>query len=120
MNAPGLSNAQWFKSTYSSGQGACVEVAAVEGEIATRDSKNPAGPVLMFSEDGWAGFIRGVNAHWIKSSYSSGEGQCVEVAAVEGEIATRDSKSPTGPVLMFSEDGWAGFIRGVNAHEFQP
>ncbi|MFE4665272.1 DUF397 domain-containing protein [Streptomyces sp. NPDC056734] len=60
------------------------------------------------------------SAHWIKSSYSSGEGQCVEVAAVDCSIAARDSKNPTGPVLVFAREDWAGFIRGVSADGFRP
>lgn len=63
MNTPDLSNAQWFKSSYSSGQGACVEVAALPDAVAARDSKNLEGPALTFSQDGWADFIRGVNAN---------------------------------------------------------
>jgi hypothetical protein len=59
------------------------------------------------------------NAHWIKSSYSSGEGQCVEVAPLPDTVAARDTKNPTGPVLLFTADGWAGFIRGVNANELR-
>ena len=61
MNTPDLSNAQWFKSSYSSGQGACVEVAALPDAVAARDSKNLEGPALTFSRDGWADFIRSVN-----------------------------------------------------------
>ncbi|MBC9724522.1 DUF397 domain-containing protein [Streptomyces sp. TRM68367] len=60
------------------------------------------------------------HAHWIRSSYSSGEGQCVEVAPLPAAIAARDSKNPTGPVLVFSPERWAGFIRGVNANDFRP
>ncbi|MET8830584.1 DUF397 domain-containing protein [Streptomyces sp. NPDC004610] len=59
-------------------------------------------------------------ARWIKSSYSSGEGECVEVAGLPGAIAARDSKNPTGPVLVFSREDWAGFIRGVSAAGFRP
>lgn len=63
MNTPDLSNAQWFKSSYSSGQGACVEVAALPDAVAARDSKNLEGPALTFSQDGWGDFIRSVNAN---------------------------------------------------------
>ncbi|MFJ2478407.1 DUF397 domain-containing protein [Streptomyces sp. NPDC087659] len=62
MNAPDLTNAQWFKSSYSSGQGACVEVAHLPGVVAAKDSKDPAGPALVFTRDGWQGFIHGLNA----------------------------------------------------------
>jgi hypothetical protein len=60
------------------------------------------------------------NAHWVTSSYSSGEGQCVEVTALPDSIATRDSKDRTGPVLMFTRDGWDSFLRAVTADEFRP
>ena len=54
-------NLIWRKSSFSAGNGQCVEVA------------------------------------WRKSSHSAGNGQCVEVASTLG--AVRDSKNPAGPVL---------------------
>ncbi|MGW2587791.1 DUF397 domain-containing protein [Streptomyces virginiae] len=61
------------------------------------------------------------NALWRrKSSYSSGEGACVEVAALPDAIATLDTKSPHGPALWFTPDGWQDFIRAVNDGEFRP
>ncbi len=60
------------------------------------------------------------NAHWVTSSYSSGEGQCVEVAALPEAVAARDSKNRTGPVLIFTPDGWTDFIQAVNHGEFRP
>jgi hypothetical protein len=61
MNSPGLANANWFKSTYSSGQGACIEVATLPNTIATRDSKDLNSPVLLFTRHGWRDFIGAVN-----------------------------------------------------------
>ncbi|MFI1184369.1 DUF397 domain-containing protein [Streptomyces sp. NPDC020799] len=52
-----LSGACWHKSTYSSGNGACVEVATVDGIVAVRDSKDRGGPVLRFGPDEWASFL---------------------------------------------------------------
>ncbi|MEU1983634.1 DUF397 domain-containing protein [Nocardia sp. NPDC019395] len=47
----------WFKSSYSSGGQECVEVAfADRGLVGVRDSKNPAGPTLVFSSDEWSSF----------------------------------------------------------------
>lgn len=48
----------WFKSSYSdSSEGdSCVEVAATPGTVHIRDSKNPQGPRLAFSEAPWAAF----------------------------------------------------------------
>ncbi|PLW74149.1 DUF397 domain-containing protein [Streptomyces sp. SCUT-3] len=50
-------------------------------------------------------------AQWRKSSYSGDTGgECVEVAAVDGGIAVRDSKDPDGPRLTFTADGFAAFV----------
>ncbi len=53
----------WRKSTYSGPDGACVEVADLDGGgRAVRDSKDPTGPVLKFTEAEWSSFIAGVRA----------------------------------------------------------
>ena len=58
-----LSRAAWRKSTYSSQDGNCVEIATnIPGIIAIRDSKDPAGPTLSFTRSDWAVFIRTMNA----------------------------------------------------------
>ena len=49
-----------------------------------------------------------------KSSYSTGEGNCVEVAATAtGGRAVRDSKTPHGPSLYLSPQGWDAFLAAV-------
>ena len=57
-----LTRATWRKSTYSNGTGGdCVEVADMPGgRHALRDSKNPHGPILLFSPNEWQTFTRGV------------------------------------------------------------
>ncbi|MGH3833940.1 MAG: DUF397 domain-containing protein [Pseudonocardiaceae bacterium] len=55
---------------------------------------------------------------WRKSQYSSLEGNCLEVADLDGSWAVRDSKDPAGPVLMFTATGWVAFTAGVRAGEF--
>jgi hypothetical protein len=53
------------------------------------------------------------NATWLKSSYSNGNGNCVEVADLSDAVAIRDSKRPASPVLTSSVKGWRAFIGGV-------
>ncbi|ARF56009.1 MULTISPECIES: DUF397 domain-containing protein [Actinomycetes] len=61
MNRVDLADAAWFKSSYSNGQSACIEVADLGSEVALRDSKqNGNGPVLTSPAEGWRAFIAGV------------------------------------------------------------
>ena len=57
-----LSRADWFKSSYSNGQGGnCVEHARLpDGSRAVRDSKHPEGPALIFTASEWAAFVQRV------------------------------------------------------------
>lgn len=57
--------------------------------------------------------------HWVKSSLSFSNGNCVEVAALEdGVTGVRDSKDPSGPVLRFTPGEWHAFLGGVRLGEF--
>ena len=50
-------------------------------------------------------------AEWHKSSYSSQDGNCVEVAQnLRGVVAVRDSKSPDGSVLVVTLEEWQEFL----------
>lgn len=53
---------RWHKSSYSSASGQCVEVASVAGAVVVRDSKNLAGPELVFTRQAWVAFVEGVKA----------------------------------------------------------
>ncbi|POX44789.1 DUF397 domain-containing protein [Streptomyces sp. Ru71] len=51
----------WQRSSYSTGANNCVETARPArgpgaGLLAVRDSKDPAGPALLFSPGCWASF----------------------------------------------------------------
>ncbi|MEW2124555.1 DUF397 domain-containing protein [Streptomyces sp. NPDC058369] len=52
-----VDDAEWFKSSHSNGNGNCVEVAHLGTEVAVRDSKVQAGPVLTCAAGGWRAFI---------------------------------------------------------------
>jgi len=60
MPAPALGRLSWFKSRHSNPSGNCVEVACLpNGEIAVRNSRYPAGPVLVYTQAEIAAFLRG-------------------------------------------------------------
>jgi Domain of unknown function (DUF397) len=55
---------------------------------------------------------------WRKSRYSNPCGSCVEMARlIDGVVAVRNSRHPSGPVLVYSRAGMAAFIRSVRAGE---
>ncbi len=58
------------------------------------------------------------HARWRKSSRSTGDNACVEVATVDNLVGVRDSKDPTGPVLVFTLSEWRAFVEGVHNGEF--
>jgi hypothetical protein len=60
-----------------------------------------------------------IGADWRKSSYSSNNGACVDVARnLPGVVAVRDSKDTSGPALVFPADAWRAFISGVQGGTF--
>ncbi|MEU9594165.1 DUF397 domain-containing protein [Streptomyces sp. NPDC048219] len=58
--------------------------------------------------------LQGATESWTKSSYSGGNGACVEVKSpIVAALAVRDSKVPEGPVLAFPADAWNAFVTSV-------
>ncbi|GAA0940027.1 DUF397 domain-containing protein [Virgisporangium aurantiacum] len=42
--------------------GQCVECADLGARVALRDSKDPAGPALVFNRAGWRAFVDGTKS----------------------------------------------------------
>ncbi|MGW0178327.1 DUF397 domain-containing protein [Nocardia sp. NPDC003345] len=54
-------------------------------------------------------------ARWFKSTYSQGDGECVEVAFLApGLVGVRDSKRPEAGVLHFASGDWEAFTSGIS------
>jgi Domain of unknown function (DUF397) len=63
------------------------------------------------------------DALWRKSSYSNGQANCVETAAIGQHsrlVAVRDSKAPAGPVLTFLPSVWQQFTASARAARKAP
>ncbi|MEV0008491.1 DUF397 domain-containing protein [Streptomyces sp. NPDC047973] len=81
-----LTSVPWRKSSYSGSTGGeCVECTVTGG------------------------------ATWRKSSYSGNTGgECVEVAdGCAASVPVRDSKNPSGPVVVVSAGAWQAFVDGL-------
>ncbi|MGC5344080.1 DUF397 domain-containing protein [Streptomyces sp. DT24] len=62
---------------------------------------------------------KSVEPGWRASSYSSGNGQCLEVRdGVTGAMPVRDSKDTQGPVLTFNSSAWLSFLGTVKGDAF--
>ncbi|MEU6807711.1 DUF397 domain-containing protein [Streptomyces sp. NPDC046831] len=56
-----LRGVTWLKSRHSTADGNCVEVALLAGgDVAVRNSRDPYGPALVYTQAEIAAFIAGV------------------------------------------------------------
>jgi hypothetical protein len=55
---------------------------------------------------------------WRKARRSMNNGDCVEVATVDGQIFVRDSKNPAGDILESPPGMWRSFVLGVQQGNF--
>lgn len=77
MTAPEPDGIVWQTSSYSAGEGNCVEVG------------------------------------WRTSSYSGSGSDCVEVAAAPDVVLVRDSKDRDGPALTVPTPAWQAFLHTI-------
>lgn len=56
---------------------------------------------------------------WQKSSYSGDTANCVEQGDCRCDgVPIRDSKDPSGPVLVFTETAWSEFLTAIKQGQF--
>jgi hypothetical protein len=78
MAMPNVTDAVWFKSSYSGGaEQNCVEVVNLGSSgVVVRHSKHPTGFALTFSAGEWDAFVLGVTAgEFASQSTAAGGGQ---------------------------------------------
>ncbi len=83
-----LPMARWRKSQASNPSGCCVEVAELpDGAIAVRNSRDPAGPVLVYTRPEVAAFLTGVKNGEFDDLYPGGSVVLsLEAAAVDSGL----------------------------------
>jgi hypothetical protein len=58
--------------------------------------------------------------YWRKSSYSSHNGACVEIALIGPVVGVRDSKNSGTGHLAVTTVGWAALVVAVKGDELTP
>lgn len=111
MMAPDLPTARWRKSSRSTSQANCVEVAVLDADWRKSSHSGNAASCVE---------VAVLDADWRKSSRSGNTSNCVEVAFAGPGVAVRDSKNPTGPALVFPAAAFRDFLASLKTGTFDP
>ena len=110
-NCVEIAFSDWRKSSYSSDIANCVEIAMSSWCEGGRGGDR----VIETAVSSWCESNRGDDrvkpavidaSSWCKSSRSTDTANCVEVAVGESVFGVRDSKNADGPILVFPQARW--------------
>ena len=93
----------WIKAQASSATG-CVEIASVVDKIAMRDSKDPDGPILVYTPTEFIAFLKGARKrefdHLVRSSSSNNRriGRLERVVEAAGRVV-HEGNTRTAPLV---------------------
>ena len=59
LSASERASLSWLKARSSTANGHCIEIASATGNIAIRDSKDPNGPILVYTPAEFRAFLDG-------------------------------------------------------------
>jgi len=112
-------NGTWFKSTYTCGNGACVEVRYDNDQVSVRDSKyrrDPSNrlelePTITVDLETWATFLDEVTG----LSPATSNGPLTFQEQADGSVLL---SSADGTSLLYTHVEWSAFFLGIRHHEF--
>lgn len=118
----GRASGVWFKSSFSCGAAACVEIRFDGGMVSIRDSKYRRDPIndpsaepvinlLVTAFDSWLAEVLG-------RCTAGDNGSIVAVSSADGTTTVRSFADHTE--LVYTPAEWAAFMSGVERGEFSP
>jgi hypothetical protein len=109
---------RWWKSSFSNGQCACLEISVSPEGVQVRDSKylrDPsnkpeAQPVISVAHTVWETFVAEVCGGPVSNS------ALATTFVIDGSV--RLTSQIDGTMLVFTSDEWSAFVDGALAREF--
>lgn len=109
---PHTPSATWFKSSFSTASGDCVEVRFDGHVVQVRDTKDQgAGPVITVEAPAWDDFLRRLVSGSVEA-----DGALAVLPGPRGGAILRARDGETA--LRYTGGEWEMFMRGVRAGEF--